>query len=133
MENAGEKSALVVATKADLGPENVDTLRELYGNSLEILPASTVTAEGLPALGKRLWELLDSIRVYTKEPGKPVDRQRPYTLPVGSTLEDLVNHIHRDLLEKMKFARIWGDDRFEGTRIQKNEVLRDKDVVEIHQ
>jgi len=33
----------------------------------------------------------------------------------------------------MRYARVWGEGRFAGQRAHRNEVLRDKDVVEIHQ
>jgi hypothetical protein len=132
--NPRERSAVMVATKADLvGPGDVEALGELYGERIEILPVSATTGEGLEALGRRFWELLAVIRVYTKEPGRPADKDKPYTLPVGSTLEDLAREIHRDLPELMKFARIWGDDRLDGQRVHRSEVMQDKDVVEIHQ
>ena len=134
---AGEvsrQSGLIVANKVDLAPAgNVAALRDLYAGRLDVLPVSAATSEGLERLAGRLWELLAVIRVYTKEPGRPVDTARPYTLPVGSTIADLAAEIHRDLPEMMKFARIWGQDRFDGQRVHKAEVLRDKDVVEIHQ
>lgn len=126
-------SGLIIANKCDAAPaENIQTLRELYAGRLEVVPVSAASGEGLPDLLNRLWQLLALIRVYTKEPGKPVDKEKPYTLPVGSTLENLAHEIHRDLPAKMKFARVWGDGRFAGAQINRNETLRDKDVVEIH-
>lgn len=46
---------------------------------------------------------------------------------------ELARQIHRDLPERMKFARLWGHRRFEGQQVHKTEPLRDKDVVEIHE
>ena len=133
-ENPHQISVLLVANKIDLSDsETVGTLRELYAGRFDVMPISTVTGEGLDALGRRLWELLDVIRVYTKEPGRPIDNDRPYTLSSGSTLEDLAREIHRELPEKMKFARIWGEGRHDGQRIHRAETLHDKDAVEIHQ
>ncbi len=140
-------SGLVVANKIDLADRAaVATLAELYGlpnamnrvgepraGRIEVWPTSAASGEGLDALARRLWWLLDLIRIYTKEPGKPPDRDRPYTLPIGSTVEDLACEIHRELPEKMKFARIWGDGRFSGQQVHRNEPLHDKDIVEIHQ
>jgi len=127
-------SGLLVANKADAAAEaNVSALRELYAPRLETLAVSCRTGAGLDGLVRRLWELLDIIRVYTKEPGKPPDMDRPYTLPAGATLEDLAREIHREVPEKMKFARIWGPGRHAGQRVHRAEVLRDRDVVEIHQ
>ncbi|MDY7010781.1 MAG: GTPase [Planctomycetota bacterium] len=133
-ENHRQRSALVVANKIDLvSAGDVDALRELYTGRLEILSVSAASGEGLDALGRRLWELLAVIRIYTKQPGKPVDKDRPYTLMTGSTINDLALEIHRDLPEKIKFARIWGNGRFSGQRAHRSEILHDKDIVEIHQ
>jgi len=56
----------------------------------------------------------------------------PFTLPVGSTVMDLAAAIHRELAEKLKFARIWGTDVYDGQNAQRNHVLNDKDIIELH-
>ena len=48
-------------------------------------------------------------------------------------MTELARQIHRDLPDRMKFARLWGHSRFEGQQVHKTEVLRDRDVVEIHE
>jgi ribosome-interacting GTPase 1 len=73
------------------------------------------------------------VRVYPKEPGQPPDRHKPFTLPAGATVADLARVIYRDLPETMKYARLWGHGRFEGQQVHRTEVLRDRDVVEIHE
>jgi ribosome-interacting GTPase 1 len=125
---------LIVATKADLGSsEDLAALRELYAGRLDVLRVSAETGEGLQALLARLWDLLAMIRVYTRQPGREADLGRPFTLPAGSTVEDLARAIHRELPEKMTFARLWGHGRFEGMQVQRTEPLADRDVVEIHE
>ena len=127
-------SGIIVANKIDVAPAgNVSVLRELYEGRLEVWPISAATGEGLPALLRRLWQLLAVVRVYTKQPGKPPDHDKPFTLDAGSSVEDLAGQIHRELPAKMKFVRIWGDGRFSGQQVSRDEILRDKDVVEIHQ
>ena len=127
-----QRSCIIVANKVDLAPpENVAALRELYAGRLEVCPISAATGEGLDALRERLWRLLAVVRVYTKKPGLPPDNDQPFTLQIGSTVEDLAREIHRELPGTMKYARIWGDGRFDGQHVQRTEVLRDKDVVEI--
>jgi hypothetical protein len=32
----------------------------------------------------------------------------------------------------MKFARIWGSAKFEGMKVERNYVLKDRDIVEIN-
>lgn len=130
----GSHAGLIVANKADVAPPGaIEGLRELYGGVLEVFAVSARTRQGLDDLFRRLWELLAMIRVYPKEPGRPPDRQKPFTLPAGATVADLARQIHRDLPETMKFARLWGHGRFEGQQVHRTEVLRDRDVVEIHE
>ena len=128
------RSGIILANKADIAQaEDVSALRRLYAGKLEVRPVSAATGEGLVELIRRLWELLAVIRVYTKQPGRPADHDRPFTLPVGSTVADLACEIHRDLPQKMKYARIWGAGRFHGQQVRREETLRDKDVVEIRE
>lgn len=137
--DAAQHVGLIIANKLDLAAsQTVETLRSLYGASerdapLEVVAISTRTRQGLEELFGRLWELLAKIRVYTKEPGRPPDLHKPFVVPVGATVADLALQIHRDLPERMKFARLWGHSRFEGQQVHKTEILRDRDVVEIHE
>jgi uncharacterized protein len=129
------RAGLIVATKADLAPPGtIEALRELLaGNGLAVIGVSAQTRQGLDEWFQRLWELLAMIRVYPKEPGRPPDMRKPFVLPAGATVADLACQIHRDLPERMKFARLWGHSRFDGQQVHKTEPLRDKDVVEIHE
>ena len=73
------------------------------------------------------------MRIYTKQPGKPRDGSAPFTLPGGATVADLAVRIHKDLIGTMKFARVWGKSAFDGQAVQKDHVLIEGDVVEIHE
>ncbi|MHC4562286.1 MAG: GTPase [Planctomycetota bacterium] len=133
-KDTGRLCGLIVCTRLDLSsPEDAEAFRELYAGDLEVFPVSAVTGEGLDALQQRLWQLLAVTRAYTKKPGGPADHDNPFTLSVGSTVEDLARSIHRELPEKMKYARIWGAGRFDGQQVHKTEQLIDKDIVEIHE
>ena len=72
------------------------------------------------------------IRVYTKRPGKPADMASPFTCPDGGTVTDLAGQVHRDLVEQLKSARVWGTGVFDGQTVPRDHVLHDKDVVELH-
>jgi uncharacterized protein len=134
-----QRPGLIIANKVEsAAPQTIETLRSLYstrgsGARLEVAAISTRLRQGLEGLFVRLWELLAMIRVYTKEPGRPPDLGKPFIVPLGSTVAGLALQIHRDLPERMKFARLWGHSRFEGQQVHKTEVLRDRDVVEIHE
>jgi ribosome-interacting GTPase 1 len=47
-------------------------------------------------------------------------------------LEELAAKIHKDFVKKIKFAKIWGEEVFDGQMVQRDYVLRDGDVAEIH-
>jgi ribosome-interacting GTPase 1 len=129
-----EHSAILVATKSDLAPpEAISTLRELYADRLETFCVSAESSEGVPALLARCWQLLSLIRIYTKEPGQPADIQKPFVLPMGSTVDDLANKIHGNLAARLKFARLWRPDHPPGLQVHRTETLHDKDIVELHE
>jgi ribosome-interacting GTPase 1 len=88
--------------------------------------------ENLEQLKRAVFDLSGVIRVYSKPPGKEPDLSTPFTIPLGSTLLDLASSIHKEFFHNMKFARIWGSARFDGQRVEKNHILKDKDIVEIH-
>lgn len=134
VSDPGLHSGILIANKIDCArAEDIATLRELHAGRVEVQTVSALTGEGLNDLQRRLWQLLNVIRVYTRQPGKPPDLQKPFTLASGSTVQDLAATIHRELPERMKFARIWGDGRFSGQHVHRTEPLRDKDIVEVHE
>jgi hypothetical protein len=127
------KRVICICTKIDIAKEGaIDRLKELDGDRFEKVAVSMVTGEGMGELPKDLFKQLHIIRIYAKPPGKKPDMNEPFTIPEGSTVMDLARVIHRDLAEKLKHARIWGTDVYEGQNVQKNHVLNDKDIVELY-
>jgi hypothetical protein len=127
------KRAFCICTKSDIAkPGALETLKQLCGHRLEPVEISTSTGTGLDELVGTLFRMLNIIRVYAKPPGKKPDMDEPFTLPAGSTVMDLATAIHRELTDKLKSARIWGTGVYKGQNVQKNHVLNDKDVIELH-
>jgi ribosome-interacting GTPase 1 len=128
------KKTLLVGNKLDAAgaAEDLEILRELYGGRFPILALSAETGEGLENLRRTLFDLLELVRVYTKAPGKKLELTTPYVLRRGSRLIDLAAHVHHDFLTQLKYARIWGHGRFEGQMVNRDYLLIDKDVVELH-
>jgi hypothetical protein len=128
------KRTLLVANKLDASgaQDDLEILKDLYGARFRILPVSAETGEGLEELRKEVFGLLEIIRVYTKAPGKKLERTAPYVLKRGSHLMDLAGRVHHDFLSQLKYARVWGHGKFEGQMVNRDYVLADKDVVELH-
>ena len=72
------------------------------------------------------------MRIYTKAPGQEPDFTTPFILKRGGTVMDLAGKIHKDFLEQLKTARVWGTDVYDGQLVKRDHVLHDGDVVELH-
>jgi ribosome-interacting GTPase 1 len=131
---AGATPALLVATKSDAPDAGVrlELLREAYVARFEILPVSGETGEGLDGLREQLFRLLGVIRVYTKAPGRRADKSVPFVFRRGITVEEAAAVVHKDFAERLKYARVWGSRTFEGQMVQREHVLDDGDVLELH-
>jgi ribosome-interacting GTPase 1 len=130
----GDKTALMVAAKCDSprSRENVEILQEFFGDRLPLLEVSAQAGVNLERLTRAVYDALGVIRVYTKTPGKPANRTEPFVLRRGSTVLDAARTVHRDFTEKLRFARIWGSERFDGQKVSREHVLEDEDVIELH-
>ena len=117
---------------SDGARDRLEIVSEWFAPRFPIHPVSTVTGEGLETLRTATYHLLGVMRVYTKVPGKPADRAKPFTLPLGSTILDLAREIHRDLAQSLKSARIWGTGVYDGQACKHDHELHDGDVVELH-
>jgi len=128
-----QKPVLVLGNKSEDDDGTFAALaREPIGADLPFLPVSALTGAGLEPLREVLFRTLGKIRVYPKEPGKKPNHESPFVLPKGATIHDLAVHVHKEIAERMKFARIWGHAKFDGQQVDRHHVLADKDVVELH-
>lgn len=126
---------LLVANKRDLvwDAEEIAALEDLIGVRFPAVAVSCTTGEGLGRIGAILFQGLGILRVYTKAPGRPPEKDRPFTVPNGSTVYDVAQLVHRDLAASFKYARVWGSAKFEGQQVGKDHVVRDGDIVELHE
>jgi uncharacterized protein len=128
------KKILVVVNKVDSENhlEDYHAFLELAEMNLPCIWVSSRTGRNLNGLLQTLYELSGVIRVYTKSPGKEPNKTAPFVLPEMTTLEELASKIHKDFVSKLKFAKIWGSGIFGGQMVQRDYILQDGDVVEIH-
>jgi uncharacterized protein len=116
----------------DRTDENVDIFLALVEDDW---PATTVSAENgrnLDALREIVFTRLNIIRIYSKSPGKPCDMKAPFVLKKGDNVEQFALSVHQDFAEKLKYARVWGTDVFDGQRVQRDHGLHDGDIVELN-
>jgi len=133
--NLNYKPTILVANKADLpnATENSRRLLEHVASRTDVLVTSCLTRLGLSELGRKLFETLDLVRVYTKEPNASAASPDPFVIKGGTTVGELSRQIHTALFRQFKYARVWGKSvSYEGERVGISHVLVDRDVVEIH-
>jgi ribosome-interacting GTPase 1 len=125
---------LMVANKLDApgAGDRLEVIREWFEPRFPVVPVAAQSGQGLETLRDAAYHLLGVIRVYTKVPGKPADRSRPFSLPIGSSVLDLARDIHKDFEHALKFARVWGTGVFEGQTVKRDHELHDSDIVELH-
>lgn len=97
-----------------------------------IVSTSIIDDDSLDAFRKAVFDALNIMRIYTKPVGSEADYKNPIVVPIGSTVENAAFALHKDFAKKLKFAKIWGADKFDGQRVQSNFELNDGDILEFH-
>ncbi|MFY9399296.1 MAG: GTPase [Desulfomonilia bacterium] len=128
------KKMLLLANKMESKREEEDfeALIELVSPGIPALGISVSREKNLQGFLESVYRVSGIIRVYSKNPGKEPDLDEPFVVPANSTLGDLAGKIHRDFLTKLKYARVWGASVHDGQMVQRDYVLNDGDIVEIH-
>ncbi len=127
---AGAK--IFVFNKTDLFDTN--SLRkleaQLRSKRLDFVLVSALNGTGFEQLKKRIFEHMHVIRIYTKEPGKPVSAQ-PVVLPEQSNVKDVAESIYKGFSKQIVETRLTGPSgKFANQRVGMAHVLKDKDVLE---
>lgn len=127
------KKTLICAHKEyeDESGEKRKVLETMFPG-FSILGTSIIDDDSLSKLQKALFEAMSIMRIYTKHVGHEVELVDPVIIPIGGTVEEAAVAIHKDFGQKLKFAKIWGQGKFDGQRVNRDYVLFDGDVVEFH-
>ncbi|HKV45478.1 MAG TPA: GTPase [bacterium] len=125
---------VLIAAKADTpgAGERLEILRELYARRWPIQVVSAETGTDVDTVRGAMFGLLNVIRIYTKAPGYRADRSSPFVMKRGTTVQDAAAIVHKDFADRLKYARIWGAHTFDGQMVQRQHVLEDGDMLELH-
>lgn len=123
--------ALVVVNKVDLVNEReLNRIKSLVHPDLCVSAVRHINVEELKEL---IFDKLEFMPVYCKKVGKKADVKEPIILKRGNTVEDMCKKLHKDFVERFKYARVWGKStKFGGQKLGMKHRLEDDDVVEIH-
>ena len=85
----------------------------------------------LEELKEKLFKSFGKIRVFTKEPGKKTNKERPIVLDEGETVKNVAEKILHGFSKQVKEAFVTGPSgKFPNQKVSLNHVLKDLDVVE---
>jgi len=135
LQPASESKVLVFGNKMDLPgcQENFSAWKELFEDAFEPLPFSAISAHDLGNFRQLVFDALDIVRVYTRSPGSNKKKdETPYVLRRGTTVFEAAKSVHKDLAKEFKFARIWAEGKYDGQMVERDYVLQDGDLLEIH-
>ncbi len=123
--------SLAVMNKIDtLSLEQLERVRVKFKDAVFV---SAELRTNIDALKEAIFAKLDFIRIYTKDPGKQPDMKDPMIMLRGSTIKDFCIKLHRDFVEKFKYARVWGHSaKFPGQKQMLKHILQEGDIVEVH-
>lgn len=132
------KPTILLGNKADIDG-SLDRFQELeaaFGARYPVVMASAQEQVGMAELAEALFQALKIIRVYAKSPREKLEefeRSDPIVLPVGSTVAEAAEQVHKDLAQRLKFAVLWGGSaKFDGQRVGRGHHLADGDIIELH-
>jgi ribosome-interacting GTPase 1 len=124
-----------VQTKKIVVLNKIDVLSEQEISKFKAVNPVMISAKnktGLDELRQKIFENINLIRIYTKEPGKKPS-ERPIILKKEDSIRDLGEKIRKDFPERIISAKIWGSSaKFPGQTVGIEHVLHDKDIVELY-
>ena len=80
-------------------------------------------------MSERFFEVMEKVYVYTKKPGQD-DSTLQLVGPKDSTILDIAPLVHKDIVQNLKYAKVWGSTKFEGQRVAKDYKVQNGDIVE---
>jgi len=127
--------AFVAINKVDLVDEAMrnevrEDVVERFGDEPYMISAHS--GYNIEALKDAIYDNLGFMRIYMKPLGGRADMEEPLIVRRGSTIEDVCNRLHRDFVEKFKYAKIWGESvKHDAQRVGLQHTLADEDIVTI--
>jgi small GTP-binding protein len=127
--------AFIAVNKVDLiDTEQVLTIEEDLTRRFGMPPVmiSAHTGYHMEELKEEIYQRLGFMRVYLRPQGEEADLEEPLIVRSGSTVEDVCRKLHRDFIDRFRYAKVWGDHvKHPGQRIGLPYKLHDGDLISI--
>jgi uncharacterized protein len=85
----------------------------------------------IAALKELIFQRLKLMRIFMKDPGKDPDMDEPLIMHKGDTIGNVCNKLHRSIIKRFRYAKVWGSSKFPGQQLGENYMLKDNDVVQL--
>jgi small GTP-binding protein len=113
-------------TRAEIEGE----LTERFGEKPYMISAHS--GYNVDMLKDGIYDHLGFMRIYMKPLGGPADMEEPLIVRSDSTIEDVCRRLHRDFVDKFRYAKIWGQSvKHDAQRVGLQHKLKDRDIVTI--
>jgi small GTP-binding protein len=107
-----------------------DDLSRRFGMSPVMISAQT--GYHMEEIKEEIYQQLGFMRVFLRPQGEEADLEEPLIVRTGSTVEDVCRKLHRDFVDRFRYARVWGDHvKHPGQRIGLPYRLHDGDLLSI--
>lgn len=125
---------MIVANKSDLieYKEDLDRFRKNLNDAVSVLTISGKDIKCSRVLKETIFRRLNVVRIYSKLPGKKPDLEMPFVLKKGSTVMNCAERIHKDFADKLRYAKLWRTDKYDGMMVSRDFLLEDGDIIELH-
>lgn len=124
---------IIVFNKSDLLNENEERKisATLQSKKYNFILISAKTGGNIKELKDKIFQSFGKIRIYTKEPKRNVNKERPLILEPNSTVKEVAEKILKGFSDTIKEIKIWGpSSKFPGQKIGLKHKLRDLDIIE---
>jgi small GTP-binding protein len=127
--------AIIVVNKVDLiDPPMVGKIEEDLIHRFDMHPVMISAQMGfhIDELKEAIYQQLGFMRVFLKPQSGVADLEEPLIIRSGSTVEDVCRKLHRDFVDRFRYARVWGKlVKHPGQRVGLPYRLHDGDLLSI--
>ncbi len=100
--------------------------------SMEPEMISAHTGYRMEEIKDRMYDTLGFMRVYLKPQSEAADLEEPLIIRQGSSVEDVCRKLHRDFVDRFRYARVWGHSvKHPGQRVGLTHRFKEGDLVTI--
>ena len=133
LSKAQGKIIIVMNKSESLSSGELRKLNEkIKSKRLNAIITSCYTGYGIDNLKEAIFNSMNIIRVYTKEPHR-LPSNIPVILPQNATVKDVAESIRKGFSITVKETRLTGpSSKFPNQKVGLSHVLKDKDIVEFH-